>query len=425
VVTEPAPLSPDDARILALESASITGHTLKLIVLEPGEPLDLDALRTAVDVRTEALPRARERVDTSGPEPRWVPAPDFDVAHHVRRRAGRECATDADLRAVLGPLMAEHLDRARPLWTLDLIGPLADGREVVAVRMHHAMVDGIAGMRFVETILLDPGDAPLHDAGTRDADAATVAETWERIAGALRRELGHPATASPFDRPITAARELAFARVPLSGMRRIGRSRPAPATVNDVLLAIVAGGLHAWLGRRGDAAHLRAPVPVSLHHRDEGAAGPGNRDSFLNVALPLAAPDPLARLDRIREQTRAAKEHDDPDLLYDLFHALGRWGWVGRSAVRAAESAREFSVAVSNVPGPRDAVAVAGRGVRDLYSSSEPGPGHALRISAISCGDEMGVGFCTDPTALPGVAELAEDVAAAYRELAARAGLPA
>jgi len=422
VVTEPGELSADDARILAMESAVLTGHTLKLIVLAPGEPLDLAALRASVLARIADQPRARQRIDAGGPEPRWVEASDFDVARHVRRRAGAECATWDDLLAVVGGLMSEHLDRSRPLWTLDLVGPLADGREAIAVRMHHAMVDGIAGMRFLEAILLDPDDAPMHAAGTREADAAGPRhDAWRRLPAAVLRELGHPGAASPFDRPVTIARELAFATVPLLGLREIGASRPARATVNDVLLAVVAGGLHAWLGARGGSRHLRAQVPVSLHHRGEGTTDLGNRDSFLGVDLPLAEPDPLRRLDLIGRQTREEKQHDDPALMYDLFHALGRWGLAGEVAQRLADSSREFSVAISNVPGPRVAVSVSGRDVRDLYSSSEPAAGHVLRISAISCADEMGVGFCSDPTALPDMTGLAAAVAAAYRDLHARA----
>ncbi|MGD8166100.1 wax ester/triacylglycerol synthase domain-containing protein [Herbiconiux sp. P16] len=412
-------LSEDDARILALESAVLTGHTLKLMILAPGTPLGLDTLRASVEARLGSQPRATQRIaNDANDEPRWVPATDFDIAHHVRRRAGAECATRADLRRILGGLMSEHLDRSRPLWTLDLIGPLADGTEAVAARMHHAMVDGIAGMRFLEGILLDPHDAPLHPVGTR-ATAADPSrrEEWRRMPGAVVRELGRPGSHSPFDKPITSARELAFTSAPLDGLKAIGASRPAHATVNDVLLAIVSGGLHTWLGEHHPGLDVRARVPVSLHHRDEDATDLGNRDSFIDVDLFLAESDPVRRLDRISSHTRTEKQLDDAALLYDLFHALGRLGRAGDLAQRIAGSAREFSVAVSNVPGPRYVVSVAGRRVEQLFSSSEPAAHHALRIAAISNAGEVGIGFCTDPTALPEVHALADAVADSYREL--------
>ncbi len=178
--------------------------------------------------------------------------------------------------------------------------------------------------------------------------------------GAVLRELGHPGSRSPFDRPLTIARELAFAVAPLPEVKAIGASRPTRATVNDVLLAIITGGLRSWLAQqRSFAHHLHAQIPVSLHHRDEGI-DLGNRDSFMNIDLPLREADPLVRLDRISAETTERKRLDDAEEMYDLLHALGRMKHLGHAAQRVAGSAREFSVAISNVPGPRGAVTVAG-----------------------------------------------------------------
>lgn len=95
---DPNQLSPDDARILSVESDVITGHTLKLVVLEPGRvPLDIDALRTAVSQRLPSQPRASQRVDTSGPEPHWVDSPDFDINDHVRAHPTPKCVSREDL----------------------------------------------------------------------------------------------------------------------------------------------------------------------------------------------------------------------------------------------------------------------------------------------------------------------------------------
>ena len=159
-------LSDDDAHILGLESASITGHTLKLVVLEPGAgALDVEALRAMVAERLPSQPRATHRVDTSGPDPRWVPAGDFDIREHVRRRADASCISTTDLWRIVSGLMSEHLDRSRPLWTFDVIGPLADGREAIAARIHHAMADGIAGVRFLNSVLFDARQAAAKGSG--------------------------------------------------------------------------------------------------------------------------------------------------------------------------------------------------------------------------------------------------------------------
>ena len=420
MTAEPEFLSEDDARILALESAAVAGHTLKLLILEPGATLDLDGLRHRVTERLDAHPRARERVDTGGDRPRWVPAEDFDIARHIRRYP-EPVASVEDLRCTVGDLMAEPLDHRHPLWSIDVIGPLDDGREALAARLHHAMVDGIAGMRFLQDAVADPGEHAASSVGMRPAPASrTRRGLWQRLPAAIGRELGRPGSRSPFDRPLTAHRELAFTTVPLGALKAIGASRPRRTTVNDVLMAIVSGGLRSWLG--ASAPRLRAQIPVSLHHRDDGPAV-GNRDSFMNVDLELRASDPLIRLDRISAQTRAAKQADDAELMYDLMHAIGQLHPLGGlpsvSAMleRVESSAREFSVAISNVPGPRSELSVTGRRVAQLVSASEPGMHHALRIAAISHGDSLGIGFCTDPTAVSDIAGLADAVEKAYREL--------
>ncbi|AKK29961.1 wax ester/triacylglycerol synthase domain-containing protein [Mycobacterium sp. EPa45] len=417
-------LSADDARILGVESASITGHTLKLVVLEPSSgALDVEALRAAVGERLPSQPRATYRVDTSGPAPRWVPATDFQITDHVRRHTDPNCVSRADLWRIVSTLMSEHLDRRNPLWTFDVIGPLADGREAIAARIHHAMADGIAGVRFLNSVLFDAHQEPAATEsrpGQHDSPTLTpLQEAW-RMPSALLRELGHPGGNSPFDRPVTAARELAFAVAPLAEFKAVGASRPTPATVNDVLLAVIAGALRRWLGETR-ARDLRAQIPVSLHHR--GETGLGNRDSFLNIDLPLTQVDPLARLDRISAETRERKRLDDADEMYDLFHALGCVPRLEAAIRRLAGSAEEFCLSISNVPGPRHPVQVAGRRVQHLFSSSEPAAHHALRISAISCAGDMGIGLCTDPNALPDIAGLADCIDAAYEELRAAAGI--
>ncbi|MDT5095646.1 MAG: hypothetical protein QOH60_5009 [Mycobacterium sp.] len=411
-------LSGDDAHLLAVESAAIFGHTLKLMILEPSDQaLDVDALRAEVAQRLPSQPRATQLVDTSTSQPRWVEAANFDIRSHVRRVPTTECVTREDMWRVVGGLMSNHLDRARPLWTFDVIGPFADGREAIAARIHHAMCDGIAAVRFLDAVLWDAHPvAPARAGAGPTVRTGTLTEMW-RMPEVVARELGHRAR-SPFDLPVTAARELAFTVAPLAEMKAIGGSRPRHATVNDVLLAVITGGLRTWRATGGASTRrLRAQIPVSLHHRDEKASNLGNRDSFINVDLPLAVDDPLARLDAISDQTRASKSRGDAKELYDLFHALGRVRAIGDAARRFASSAQEFSVAISNVPGPAAPIAVAQRGVTHLFSSSEPAMHHALRISAISCASDVGIGLCVDPLALPDVAELAAAIERSYAEL--------
>jgi hypothetical protein len=409
------PLSVDDARILALESDVVRGHALKLLLLEPGAALDLDAVRTGIGSRLNAFPRAQQRVAGSA-SPTWEDS-DVDIAAHVRRFPA---ADPAELRAVVGELMSEPLDRSRPLWTIDLVGPLADGREALAIRLHHAMADGITAVRFLDAVVFEPHDAPVHAVGIQDPDARPSRwREWERMPLTLARELGHPGSRSPFDRALTARRALAFADVPLAEAHAVGASRPAHATVNDVLLAVVGGAVRRVLERRGHVPHLNAQVPVSLHEAGEDATSAGNRDSFVDVDLCLHETDDLRRLDLLGAQTRERKRDRDARSLDELFHAVGPMGSVLRSL---ADSPRAFALSVSNVPGPRVPVAVSGRRVTHVYTSSEPAPHHALRVAAISNDRWLGVGFCVDPLAVPDVEAFADAAHDAWEALRGGAG---
>jgi WS/DGAT/MGAT family acyltransferase len=421
-------LSADDARILALESEAIAGHTLKLVVLEPApEPLDLEALRASVEARLPADSRARCRVEAE-PEPRWVADEHFEAADHIDRVAGSAGIDRGGMWAIAAHLMSQRLDHSLPLWRFDLVGPLADGREAIVCRIHHAMADGISSVRFLREVLWDEAAQP-HPARTVPGSPDSRGGSEEhhhrlreaaRLPGALARELGHRASDTALDRRIGAARDLAFSAFPLGELKAIGAALPGHVTVNDVFLAGVAGGLRSWLEHAGERLpRLRAQIPVSLHHRDEGEADLGNRDSFLNVDLPVREADPLARLAAINVQTSARKQHGDAEELYDLFHALSRFKHLDRAAQHLAGSPREFSLSISNVPGPRGALTVLGRGVESLFSVAEPADRHALRASAISASGTVGIGLCTDPDAVPEVDRLAAAIEASLEELRA------
>jgi WS/DGAT/MGAT family acyltransferase len=238
--------------------------------------------------------------------------------------------------------------------------------------------------------------------------------------GALRRELWPLGADTAFDRRIGGDREVAFTACDLEALKGIERSFGAGVTVNDVVLAVVAGAIRSWLdSHHHPAKGMRVQVPVSMHHRDEDGASLGNRDSFLFCDLPIEEPDPRQRLAAINAQTRSRKEHHDPAELYSFFHSLSHIRPLYRLASGLASGPREFALSVSNVPGPREPVSLLGSRVAELYSLAEPADRHALRASAVSLAGRMGFGFCTDPGAVPGVAELAKGLDASLAELSA------
>ncbi len=161
------------------------------------------------------------------------------------------------------------------------------------------------------------------------------------------------------------------------------------------------GALRRWLPEAGGVAEdLRVQCPVCLHAREEEKGELGNRDSFMNVDLPIAEPDPQERLRLINAETNERKLDHDADALYAFFHALSRFRPLYKGVTRLTAGPREFALSVSNVPGPRERAVILGHAVEQFCSFAEPADRHALRISVISLEGELAFGLCSDPEAI-------------------------
>jgi hypothetical protein len=395
------PLDAEDARILALESGTVRGHTCKVIVV--GGEHGAEEVRAAMSQRLGAFPRLRQRLAPATVAPAWIDDPGFAIEEHV---VARGPADDAGLRRVAGDAMTRQLDRDRPLWAIDVVSPLAGGRTALVWRIHHAIADGMTAMKMARGLLFEPdgeppgerapatrADPPAHEA-TRAMRAAT------RMPASLWRQLGPRGLPTPLDRAAGPRREVAFVDADLERLRAIGHAAAVRATVNDVVLAAVAGGLRGWLEMRGAPEEgLRAKVPVSLHSLD--GADCANRDSFMVVDLPLAVADPLERLCAVARATRACKARRDAETLDAFFRDLSHLSRaLGRRAQRWAMNPRVFAVNVSNVPGPRGPQRVLGSPLLELHSLAEIANRHALRVSVVSAAGRISFGLCADPDAV-------------------------
>jgi len=414
-------LSQDDAQILRLESATIKGHTGKVLIVAPGDGgrrLSVERLREQVAARMAPFPRLRQRVEEPRfglGRPAWVEAPDVDLSWHVAAPGHADPLSDEELRRAVGEILSERLDHTRPLWRLDAL-PLTGDRVALVGRIHHAMADGVSAIHLLAGLLWDPDGAPAPSpapqpqaksptpsepqASKPPAAEAREARILVRLPAALWREL-RPGRDTKLDQHIGPAREVAWSTFPIERLKRIEKSAPEHATINDVVLAVVAGGLRRWLPTAGGIADdLRVQCPVCLHAREEDAAQLGNRDSFMNLDLPIAEPDPAARLRLINTETSARKLVHDPDTLYAFFHALGRFRPLYRGVTRLTSGPREFALSVSNVPGPRQRPLILGHAIEQFSSFAEPADRHALRVSVISLGGELAFGLCSDPDAI-------------------------
>jgi WS/DGAT/MGAT family acyltransferase len=412
-------LSVDDAQILRLESAAIKGHTGKVLILAPdsaGARLSVPQLRERVSQRMGAFPRLSQRVEEPRlglGRPAWVEADEIDLDWHVAEPERADALSDEELRAAVGELLSERLDHTRPLWRLDVL-PLTGGRAAIVGRIHHAMADGVNAIKLVAGLLWDldvetpiphapaptPEPAKAEPSPARPTGDGAEERILVRLPSALWREL-RPGRDTTLDQHIGPAREVAWSSFPLARLKRIGHSAPEGATVNDVVLAVVAGALRRWLPQAGGIAEdLRVQCPVCLHAREEEKGELGTRDSFMNVDLPIAEPDPQERLRLINAETSVRKLDHDADALYAFFHAVSRFRPLYKGVTRLTAGPREFALSVSNVPGPRERAVILGHAVEQFCSFAEPADRHALRISVISLEGELAFGLCSDPEAI-------------------------
>jgi diacylglycerol O-acyltransferase len=403
-------LSAEDARILALESGTVRGHTCKVFVIA-GER-SADQVRGHLEKCLGAAPRLMQRLAPGVEPPAWEDDPAFSLEQHV---IDRGALGDTGLRRLVGAAMATPLDRDRPLWAMDVVGPLAGGRTALVWRIHHAVADGMTAMRMAGELLLEASaeEQPAGRPGQRGRPRHTVAAAVRSAAhmpGTLRRELWPRAIPSPLDRRVGPRREVAFVDAPLEELRRIGHAAPERATVNDVALSAVGAGLRVWLDRLGAPADgLRVKVPVSLHQ--QGEPDTANRDSFMVVDLPLEQDDPLARLVAVARETRQSKRRHDAETLDAFFRDLSH---LSRSLKRHADhwamSPRVFTLNVSNVPGPRGPQSVLGAPLLELHSLAEIAHGHALRVAIVSASGRISFGLCADPDAIDGLDLIAQGI---------------
>lgn len=431
-------LTAEDERILRLEDETIAGHTCKIMIVDrPAGVMPLAAVRTRIAQRIARVPRCRQRVVSiqHGREvaPCWCDDEQFSVDGHVRPAALDHVVDRSELLALVGRLMAGRLDRNRPLWSIDVVDPLDDGLFALVWRIHHCIADGMTAMRWASTLLWDDSPADTDRApsatGTGNARPARggdlerfrdAVEHGARTAATLARELRPTSASSLLSAPAGTERTIAFARCSLDEMRAVGRGVDG-ATVNDVLLAVVAGGMRTWLISRGAPLHtIRLKVPVSMHNT--AGVDAANRDSFLFVDVPLDGVDPVERLRTIRRETTARKERHDAQTLYSAFDAIGHVAPLGHAVTRLTMSPHVFAVNVSNVPGPRDVPTLLGVPVGELYSLAEIAPHHLLRVAAVSLAGSLFIGLTVDPRAVPDVTVLAAGIEASMAQLATGAG---
>ena len=445
-------LSALDASFLYLEGPRTPMHISSLAIYEGPPPPDAD-LRTMLERRLALVPRFRQRLATvpfGSHRPVWIDDEDFDLDAHVEHVALGEPTREA-LMHLAGRILSQPLCRTRPLWEMWLITGLDKGRFAILSKTHHCLWDGVSGVD-LHAVLLDdsPNGRPhepddgfeprpepsgfgmlLHAARDRlretldttrtviDAvrdPSATVRSATElvREATTFARSFVRPAPPSTLNARIGSRRRYATGTGSLLETKDLKHT--LGATVNDVVLAAVAGAIRQWQIRRGeDPQDVRVMVPVSL--RDETKTL-GNRVAMVLVDLPVTDRTALMRLDRVQQSMRAAKTSGQiagADALTRLS------GFMPPTAVaamtRAQQIARPFNLVVTNIPGPQQPLYLLGRRLIELYPQAPLAANQSVSVAALSYDGRIGFGVLADHDRVPDVDVLTRAIETSLDEL--------
>ncbi|MCA1825908.1 MAG: wax ester/triacylglycerol synthase family O-acyltransferase [Myxococcales bacterium] len=447
-------LSMLDSLFLDLEERTAHMHVGGVAIFEGPPPPYRDFLNL-VEARLEHVPRYRQRVmfvPLKQGRPVWVDETQFDLEYHVRHTALPVPGGEAELKKLAGRLFSQALDRDKPLWEMWLVEGLGEGRFAIISKTHHAMIDGVSGVDLA-TILMDsepassPPPAPSAWAPRKAPPVSQllVKSVKEQVTHPLRmvREALEPnseavklfgqifsglkpllevvsmgrAPESPLNVPIGPHRRFEMVELSLAEVKEVRSA--LGGTVNDVILATVAGGLRTWLTDRGSppAADLRALVPVSVRTEDQRGTF-GNQVSAVFCPLPVTEANPIERLRKVRESMKGLKENGHAIGA----HALSRLGdfapptLVARAA-RLQAVTRMFNVVVTNVPGPQFPLFLLGKRMQWCFPLVPLAAQQAIGIALLSYDGRIGVGLIGDADAARDLAAFAGALRGALNEL--------
>lgn len=439
-------LSPLDAAFLYFDRPEQRLHVGCVAILAGHVPFE--ALVAAVEQRVVGWhERYRQRpvrplLDLGLPH--WETDPAFDPARHVRHIAVPPPGDEAALHRLIDGLFATRLDPAHPLWQFTLVDGLAGGRAAILCKVHHAMIDGVSGAQLLQA-LADPLPSaqailPPWDPNRRPTAPATLPQllrsaldpTALRAAGRdaaaalglLASFVTDPPRPAPFNGPLTDARRLVWASLPLDAVLELRGA--AGTTVNDVVLAVITGALRRWLAARSAAsAPLRVLVPVSVR-RSEERHDLGNLVSAMFPRLPVEVADPAERLRRIAAEMRALKEDGQARASGLLLGLAGTLPTALSAAVaRLLRDGLVVNTVCTNVPGPREPRRLLGQPILDIHPLVPLFSGMGLEFAIMSYGDRLSICAAADPHLVPDAERLADDLRAALVELQQALAAPA
>lgn len=455
-------LSPLDASFLHVEDSVTHMHIGSVSIME-GPPPPYGDFRDRVAAKLPLVRRYRQVVRTVPLDlgrPVWADDPYFNVGYHLRRTALPSPGGDAELRELVGRVMAQQLDRDRPLWEMWMVEGLSGGRWAIVSKVHHCMVDGVAGSELLGLILDPVPDPPAVE--ELPWIPALPPARWEMAAEAVIDMLTSPfelgrlvraQTRLPRQLLGTAFDTLNALRAAVSAVRGPGpvslngpigpHRRWVPASVpvddvkeakarygvafNDVVLTAIAGGFRDLLLHRGEPVDLpvRTMVPVSVRPRDDRgrAVGDGtmaNRISAVFADLPVHLDDPVARLRSVAgqmDQLKVSNRAVAGEMLSSLsgFAPPMLLSLAGRLGTKIPQ--HTVNTITTNVPGPQIPLYAAGRRMLEVYPYVPLGMQLRIGVAIFSYDGRVTFGITGDYDSAPDIDVLAQGIEKAMVEL--------
>jgi WS/DGAT/MGAT family acyltransferase len=452
-----------DSSFLDLESTGVHMHVASVGIFDPGPLLredggiDFDQVLRVTEAGLFRAPRFRQKlasVPVTG-HPVWVDDPHFNLLYHVRHTSLPLPGDERRLKRLVGRIVSQKLDRTKPMWELWFVEGLEGGRVALISKVHHCLIDGISGVdllgafmgsdpdRRLELVehrwIPRPPPGPLQlmrdEVGRRASLPGRLAsslvrslqkpsETWSEASHAASGfgegllDAVTPASDTPLNVPIGPHRRFDWTRFELSAVKEV--KERLGGTLNDVVLACVAGAVRSFLEQRGeDVSELdfRVFVPVSTR-TSEQRGQLGNRVSMLVVPLPVNEPDPRVRIERIAERTAELKSSgraEGTELIEELSDLTTTSLLTGFS--RLAASRRSYNLVVTNVPGPSAPIYMNGARLLESYPLVPLYENQALGIALLSYDGALCWGFNADWDAIPDLHDFVQAVDVEFETL--------
>ncbi len=469
-----------DSLMLAGETLGSAMHVGVVLVLSPPAEAAGAGSRAYVDKLYEEglitdrkvdarLRRHPHRGADTGGVWKWREVPEIDLRAHVHRVTLTPGSGPADLWEMVSELHGGRLDMSVPMWTSYLIDGLPDGRFALYIKIHHTIIDGVAGLRMISDSLSPDPDRrsmppfyaekkPAEAAEGRSrsagrpalpgpfralravADAAAAGlDLTRRVAAAeLANIIGSlvtDAVVPPFDAPQTRFNARLGPRRAAAGTS-LDRARiravqdAAGATANDVVTTLIAGALRAWLLERHQLPDrtLVAMCPVSVRDRDGGVRDSGGGNKFGLGLCPLGTDidDAGERLAFVHlAMTNIKKQvgtHGSDAMLAVMGPAIGSTVVIPLLPFGTLLPP-SCNLAISSVPGPREEMYYNGAHLDEIYPVSSVFDGMGLNVTVCGYAGRIAVGYVTDADVMPRVAELIPLTERALTELEAAVGI--